>query len=165
MLKKKKFDLEKLKKEFHKINYQKLILSNKALLLKMQQSNEADVLEREVLKISKKWKMVFDVKIRSTTVKMEGLVDVSNSIYNPVFQNLKITVSTVKGFLRKTKEKIEFTVNGSIDNLTFEPKNIDIRYKKLVALFLIPAYIRSVLHPIGMKTFNRIHGSGAHGNG
>lgn len=140
---------------------QELLIGQKALLDKMAMAEEADVLDRAVLKRAKTWQIETGISVMDADVDIKGKVSFNSTIYDPEFD--VVVVITRKGFLGFRRAYFgKVRVKGKLPNLEFEilgrnntikPKDIDL--KKYAAFALLPAIQFSIYKPIAMEILAR----------
>jgi len=147
-----------LKQMFSSVNseskLQQLLIGQQALLKKMSLSDEADVLDRAVIKRGKKWKIDVETETMSRIVQISGTVSLQKTAYNPCFD---VKVIVFKKKFKNKKELGTIKVKGIFSEMSFEivkkkEQNIkDIELKKYASFSLLPVYINSILHPIALE--------------
>ena len=147
-----------LKQMFASVNseskLQQLLIGQQALLKKMSLADEADVLDRAVLKRGKKWKIDVETTTMSCIVHISGTISLQKTAYNPFFD---VTVIVFKKKFRNKKELGTINVKGIFSEMSFKivekkEKNIkDIDLKKYASFSLLPVYINSILRPIAIE--------------
>jgi len=138
-----------------------LLIGQKALLDKMAMSNDADILNRAVLKRAKKWRVAVGLSIIDADVEVDGTVLFNSSIYDPEFDvTVTITKKQLLGFRKHPYGKVR--VKGKLPDLEFEilerskqarPKDIDL--KKYAVFALIPAINYAIFKPIALEVLSR----------